>query len=150
CYGESRPRTMAVAGMLGIHNWAGTWNELVHVYVALTEFGKSKFIQAGLPAEKVVVKPNCLIDDPQRADGRGEHAIFVGRLSEEKGLRSLLHAWARLARIPLIIVGDGPLREVVRRMAARVDDGSVRMHGLQPRETVLRLIREARFLILPS
>jgi len=58
CYRDSRAATAAVALMLSVHRWLGTWSKMVDCYIALTEFARAKFIEAGLPAEKIVVKPN--------------------------------------------------------------------------------------------
>src|SRR5882724_6530140 len=114
CYRGSRPATAAVAAMLAVHRAIGTWQERVDVYIALTEFARRKFIEGGLPAERIVVKPNFVASDLGPKQGRGDYALFVGRLSEEKGLGVLLNAWGRLRElIPLRIAGDGPLREEI-------------------------------------
>ena len=93
---------------------------MVDCYVALTDFARRKFIEAGLAPEKVTVKPNFVPTDPGRRNGRGEYALFVGRLSAEKGLETLLRAWECLYhRIPLLLVGDGPLEAQLRGEAER-------------------------------
>lgn len=154
CYRGSRPATATVAAMLTVHRGLGTWTRVVDVFIAPTEFARHKFIAGGLPAEKIVVKPNFISPDPG-ADGpgageqRGEHALFVGRLSAEKGVDTLLAAWECLGRrVPLKIVGDGPY-------AKKVSDAARRLHGIewlgeQSHDAVLRLMRQARFLVFPS
>jgi glycosyltransferase involved in cell wall biosynthesis len=136
--------------MLGVHRLAGTWKNLIHVYVALTEFGRLKLIEAGLPAEKIVVKPNCLPNDPGERAGRGDYALFAGRLSDEKGIGTLIRAWERLDGIPLTIVGDGPLRQLVQSSVLRLRRASIRFMGFQQRDVVLEMMRSARFLVFPS
>jgi glycosyltransferase involved in cell wall biosynthesis len=64
CYRHSRAATAATALMLCVHRWLGTWSEMVDCYIALTEFARAKFIEGGLPAEKIVVKPNFVHPDP--------------------------------------------------------------------------------------
>jgi glycosyltransferase involved in cell wall biosynthesis len=150
CYGNSHLRTSAVAGMLGIHRYMKAWSEVVDVYVALTEFGRRKFVEAGLPADRIVVKPNCVEDDAHERVGPGEYALYVGRLSQEKGLSTLLRAWESLSSVPLMIVGDGPLGGLVRSVANRRTGGLIRALGEQPREVVLDNVLRARFLVLPS
>ena len=98
--------------MLGLHRRWGTWDKLVTCYIALTEFGRKKFIAAGLPEEKILVKPNFVDPDPGEREQSGEHALFMGRLSSEKGVSTLLEAWGRLPRhYALHIAGSGPERE---------------------------------------
>uniref|UniRef100_UPI002605A42B glycosyltransferase n=1 Tax=uncultured Thermanaerothrix sp. TaxID=1195149 RepID=UPI002605A42B len=95
CYGASRTASAVVATMLAVHRAWGTWG-LVDRYVVLTEFARQKFIRAGFPAEKLVVKPNFVDPDPGMGVSQGRYALFVGRLSPEKGVRTLLGAWKRL------------------------------------------------------
>jgi glycosyltransferase involved in cell wall biosynthesis len=135
--------------MITAHRLLRTWTETVDAYVALTDFAREKFIQGGLPAEKISVKPNFLHPDPGHGQGRGRYALFVGRLSVEKGVDSLLEAWERLgSRMPLKVVGDGPLASRVAE-AAREFRG-VEWLGRRPKEQALALMSEARLLICPS
>ena len=93
CYRQSRPATGALAAMLGVHRALGTWSRLVDVYIASSEFARDKFIEGGLPAERIVVKPNFVHPDPGLGRGDGGYALFIGRLSPEKGIGTLLATW---------------------------------------------------------
>lgn len=153
CWRGSRAGTAVVATMLTVHRWLKTWERQVDIYIALTEFARSKFIEGGLPAEKIVVKPNFVHPDPGvgvPGQGREGYALFVGRLSPEKGVRRLLRPWRQLRGIPLKIVGDGPLMEEVRAFVEREGLDDVEVLGRRPREEVFALMREARFLVFPS
>jgi glycosyltransferase involved in cell wall biosynthesis len=120
CYRDSRAATGAVAAMLVVHRLLRTWERTVDVFIALTEFARQKFIEGGLPADRVVVKPNFVHPDPGPGAHDGGYALFAGRLSPEKGVRTLLAAWERLgAGIPLKIAGDGPLAREVARACER-------------------------------
>ncbi|MEA5598355.1 glycosyltransferase family 4 protein [Rivularia sp. UHCC 0363] len=149
CYRESRVASTAVASMITVHRTLRTWVEMVDVYIALTEFARQKFIEGGLPAEKIVVKPNFVNPDPGIGKGSGGYALFVGRLSVEKGLDTLLAAWEQLSGpMPLKIVGDGPLSEQVKNAVQRLPQ--VEWLGRRPMSEVHELMGEAKFLIFPS
>lgn len=146
CYRESRSATTAVTGMLSVHRMLGTWTRKVTRYVALTEFMRAKFVSAGFPAERVVVKPNFVAPDPGVGCHGGGYGLFVGRLSPEKGVRTLLRAWAQLGgRIPLKIVGDGPLQHL-----AHGSTPGVEWLGRLDHESAVALMKEATVLAFPS
>jgi glycosyltransferase involved in cell wall biosynthesis len=149
CYRDSRAASGTVAAMLTTHRALQTCTKMVDTYVVSTEFARQKFIQGGLPAEKVVVKPHFVRPDPGLGMGRGGYALFVGRLSLEKGADTLVSAWEHIGRkLPLKIVGDGPLAPRVDEVARRVP--GVEWLGQQPLEEVYRLMGGAHFLVFPS
>jgi len=149
CYRGSRAETAVVASMLTIHRMLGTWQDRVHAYIALTDFARRTFVEGGLPADKLFVKPNFIDPDPGLGDARGEYVLFVGRLAEDKGLTLLLRAWA-LCRpsVALKIIGDGPLRgslaETLRQLPG------VELLGWKPKGEVINQMKGAAFLVLPS
>ena len=149
CYRGRRAATAATAAMLAIHRALGTWHHAVDAYIALTEFSRSQFVAAGLPEQKLYLKPNFLDPDPGPGSGAGGYALFAGRLSEEKGIRTLLDAWERLQeKYPLKIAGDGPLAPLVEKQVERRP--RLEWLGYQRREAVLALMKEASCLVLPS
>ena len=127
----------------------GTWWQAVDVYIALTEFCRRKFIEGGLPAEKIVVKPNFITTDPGVGGGRGEYGVFVGRLAPHQGLETLLKAWKTLGgKVPLKVVGDGPMTATVQGSEAK--DAGIEWLGRRSAQEVYSLIGEAMFLVFPS
>jgi len=149
CYRGSRRVTAVAAATLVAHRMARTWRRAVDVYIAVTDFARRKFIEGGLPAEKIVVKPNFVSPTPSTGDGTGRFAVFVGRLSPEKGLPTLLAAWRTLGeRIPLKIVGDGPSAPLVRE--AVTANAAVEWLGPRSADEVQAIVRDAAFLVLPS
>ena len=87
CYHKSQLQTAVVSAMLETHKLLGTWQNLIHTYIALTVFAREKFIEGGLPASKVVVKPNFLDLDPGTKQGVGDYALFLGRFSRKRAFR---------------------------------------------------------------
>jgi glycosyltransferase involved in cell wall biosynthesis len=149
CYRGSRGGSAVVAGMVGAHRLAGTWRRRVTTYIAVSESAREKFIAGGLPAEKIVVKPNFIHPAPAVGAGGGGYALYVGRLSPEKGIATLLEAWQGTRNaIPLKVVGEGPLAELVAA-AGRARRG-VEYLGSRTLEEVLELMRRAEFLVFPS
>lgn len=153
CYRDSYAGSAVVAAMLVTHRFLKTWHNLIDVYIALTEVARQQFIRAGLPGEKIVVKPNFVAPDPgeRNPEHVGDYALFVGRLSAEKGVKTLLKAWRLVHDVPLKIVGDGPLREdvLVQIRQNRWED-RVEWLGRRSRAEVFQLMKEARVLIVPS
>jgi glycosyltransferase involved in cell wall biosynthesis len=149
CYQNSRVATAATAAMLSTHRALGTWRKAVDAYIALSEFSRSKLIQGGLPVERITVKPNFVFPDPGVGLGRGRYAVFVGRLSAEKGLPTLIAAWRQLdGSVPLKIVGNGPMAHAVREAAA--NDAAIEWLGNMPLEAVYQILGDAAVLVLTS
>ncbi|HVS88349.1 MAG TPA: glycosyltransferase family 4 protein [Candidatus Acidoferrum sp.] len=151
CYRGDRLATATVATMLAVHHSLGTWREKVTQFIALSEFSRRKFSEGGLPAEKIAVKPNFASSDAGVRDGAGQFALFVGRLSSEKGVECLLEAWVKgNRRIPLRIVGDGPLRPMLEREKLVSGLDNVFFDGTLERTLVLKAMKQALFIVFPS
>jgi glycosyltransferase involved in cell wall biosynthesis len=149
CYRNSRSATAAVAAMVSTHRMLGTWRSRVNAYIAPTQFARTLLIDAGLPPTKIVVKPHFVDPDPGAGERRGNYALFVGRLSSEKGVGTLLEAWRRIGfDVPLRIVGDGPLGSEVA--AAADATPNICWLGALPSAEIFALLRGAAFLIFAS
>ncbi len=155
-YRNSILQTAVVAHMIEYHRKKKTWHQKVDGFICLTEFAKSKFVEAGLPGEKMFVKPN-FVDDPLR-DGskesfrkRDSYYLFVGRISEEKGIRTLVSAWnkQRLSGKPLLIVGDGPLKKELQSKFSDANS-NIEWLGRLNRAEVMNYLKNTRALIFPS
>jgi glycosyltransferase involved in cell wall biosynthesis len=149
CYRGSRAASGAVAAMLTTHRLLRTWDTKVDVYIALTEFARQKLMQGGVPAQKIVVRPNFVHPDPGIGSGPRQYALFVGRLFPEKGLDTLLAAWQRLrVQVPLKVVGEGPWHH--DSMAKKGALSNIEWLGRRPREEISTLLGSASFLVFPS
>lgn len=149
CYRHSRAASAVVVSMVGAHKLAGTWRKRVSTYIAVSEFARDIYIAGGLPANKIAVKPNFIHPTPPPGTGGGGYALYVGRLSQEKGIAAMLNAWKGAHEaIPLKIVGEGPLAELV--IAAMQENKRIEYLGAKPLPEVLDLMRNAEFLVFPS
>jgi len=151
CYHQSHSATAVVALMIAVNRRRNTWPGKVDRIIALTRFSRQKMVEAGLPEEQVIVKPHFVYPDPGQGVGPRDYALFVGRLSPEKGVNVALTAWSKLQKpIPLLIAGGGPEREALEDQAHRAALTQVTFLGLIPRAETLAAIQAARFLVFPS
>ena len=149
CYRDSRSGSAVVGGTMALHARLGTWQHRVDRFIALTDFAATKFSHRRIPADRLRVKPNFA---PDRGVGveRERVALYVGRLSEEKGIETLLAAdAAHVLPMPIVILGDGPLREKVHAACARPGSQLIAV-GRRSSDEVLARMKRAAVLVLPS
>jgi len=151
CYHNSMATTAVVAGMIAVHRGLHTWTHPGHFYIALSEFARRKFIDSGLPKDRIFIKPNFVDPDPGMPIDKDEYAVFAGRLSPEKRVSTLLDAWERgRTRFPLLILGGGPERLDLEQLARQRGLSGIQFKGQVPRAEVIATIRKARFLVFSS
>jgi glycosyltransferase involved in cell wall biosynthesis len=151
CYRDSRGATAGVALMIAVHRKLHTWRDSVTRFIALTEFAKQKFVAAGFPSDKLVVKPNFVDPDPCERVSSGEYAVYVGRLTQDKGLGVLLDAWKQLrGKYPLEIVGEGPERLRLEAQARESQLSGITFRGQLSRAEAVAAVKNARFIVVPS
>ena len=155
CYRDSAGASAALTASLSLHRAIGTFHRSVDRFLALTDFSRRLLIRDGIPADKVVVKPNSVPDpgagsesDVRRDQPR--YVAFAGRLIDIKGVRTLLAAWDRSEHdgLQLRIAGDGPLRTLVEQASRR--DPSVSSLGWLTEQDVADLMRGADAVLVPS
>jgi glycosyltransferase involved in cell wall biosynthesis len=155
CYRDSAVQTQVWCRVMG-RGWSqGTFESMVDAYIAPSKVVARKHAEMGLPSDRIhVVHHAC--DDPQptmtEADIRARlsgarGAVFVGRLSPEKGVDTLVEAWRGLD-VPLRIVGTGPEEERLRALAG--DQPSIEFLGELPHAAVIDELRRAGMLVFPS
>lgn len=147
CYRGSRLASFSVVSTVAFHHLIGTWRNRVTRYIALCEFAREKVLQAGLRPERVVVKPNFSRDRHAGVDLTGPRsgALYLGRLSVEKGVDVLIDAWNKL-EVPISVIGTGTLEDRMRSAAG----SKVTMRGFLSDEEVTEAMRQASFLVMPS
>jgi glycosyltransferase involved in cell wall biosynthesis len=150
CYRKSYSASIMTVAMLTLHSLLRTWQNRIDRFIALTEFAKEKFIQGGIPSEKIVVKPNFVFIDPGFMSHKDTFALFIGRLSDEKGIITLLNAWKDIGTILLKIVGFGPLEKTIKNLIISKNMGTVEVLGQLSQNDAIDLMKKAKFLLFPS
>lgn len=149
CYRGSAIQSGAVAVTITTHRAAGTWRE-VDVVIALTEFAADRLVLAGVPRDRVIVKPNTVEDPGERLRPASESdvVLYVGRLIESKGILDLVGAWRRISEgnLRLVVMGDGPLLATLRQ----TETAGIEVRGAVEPIEVANAMRDARALVIPS
>lgn len=143
CYRGSATQSAVISGMLVLHRALGTWSNKVTRYIALNEFCRRKFVEGGLPADRIVVKPNFVRADAVH-DGPRSGLLFAGRLSPEKGVATLAAALRRVPELSVRVAGEGPAASVLRAVP------NATLLGSLPVADVMRQMSTASALLLPS
>lgn len=146
CYRESRAASGVVAYLLASKK--SVYHSAINRYLCLTEFAKRKHIEGGYPAEKLSVKQNFMVTDPGVGEGGGGYALFVGRLTAEKGADTLIEAWTKAEpELKLVVIGDGPMLEELK---AQAEGHNIEFWGRKSRQEVLETLQRAEVVIIPS
>lgn len=151
CYQDSFINSIAMALPLMMTNWRKTLLSSVDLFLSPSRFVKEKFVEIGFPEEKIAVLPNFLDFEPLETTRKPEHyAIFIGRLSEEKGIFTLLKALKKFPELKLKILGEGPLGKELKAFTASSKMGNIEFTGFIDGEKKLDILSRARFLVFPS
>ncbi len=148
-YRSSKIQTAILAAMTTLHNLLGTWRNKIDKFIVLTEFARTRFQDSALRVskEQFVLKPN-FIEDPGNGEvNRKDFFLYVGRLSVEKGIDTLLSAF-KLCNYKLKIIGDGPLRSKVE--LAVKSNTNIEYAGFQKKNFILNELKSCKALLCPS
>ncbi|MDX6496061.1 MAG: hypothetical protein QOE17_2047 [Gaiellales bacterium] len=149
CNRGSLAGSALVAGETWLHRTLRLWEHGVDVFVTPSSYLREKLIAGGYPADRVVHVPNFV--DPERfraSPEPGGYFLYLGRLSHEKGVETLIEATAGTP-LELRIAGDGPERERLEAMAAR-SGARVEFLGHRSGDDLERLVAGARAIVVPS
>jgi len=150
CMHQSRTISAIYAASLWNLKRCGAFDR-VSMFLCPSEFSRLQAIKNGIEPARLRVRPHSI---DARAippgTGRGEYFLYLGRISREKGLDTLLRAFERLPEAPLRIAGAGPMEEEVRGRLSGPGMRHVQMLGFQTGEAKLDLLRNARAVIVPS
>jgi len=150
CFKHSRSKSFALATFLGVHNAIGTWKDKVDYFIVLTPFIKKLVVSSGLKIDpdRVIVKPNSTDDFQENTIGvsKKNGYLFVGRLSKEKGVNTLIHAFNKMPDKLLEIVGTGDLENELRAIAQK----NIIFHGVKDKDFIKQKLNESKALMFPS
>ncbi len=154
CYRNSFFATAPLALNIALHRRLGTWTNQVDAFSVMTEDQRNLVIEAGLPAEKVFIKPNFYKHNkkPLPWSQRNGYALYIGRLTEEKGIRHLIKAWLEwgIEAPSLHIIGDGPLKRSLEQDVYQYASGKITFLGFVSDDEKDKQLSEANLLIMPS
>ncbi|MCP3955989.1 MAG: glycosyltransferase family 4 protein [Desulfobacterales bacterium] len=149
CYRNNLLASFITAAVMKVYRILGTRKNMIDCFFTPTEFSRNKLIECGIAPELLKTKPNFIDPAPSAGGGKGGYALFVGRLSPEKGVDTLLHAWQSLSsRLPLKIIGDGPMDSQVE--AAVQANKNIDWLGPRSHAQVLSYLGEAAMLVMTS
>lgn len=155
CYRNGRTATIPLAVMISLHHMIGTWRRDVDAFIVFTGFQRDKMTGAGLPAERIHIKPHFYPDPPRPLpwEEREPKVIFIGRLGAEKGINVLMEAWNEWGKEApcLEIIGDGPERAGLEKAAGKAGlMDKIHFRGQLPFSEVQERLARASLLVLPS
>jgi glycosyltransferase involved in cell wall biosynthesis len=150
CYRGSLAFSALAADMTDYHWHQNTWNSVVDRFIVATEFSKKKYIQAGIPSDKLKVLPHFVQEPPQSDRTKSNYALYAGRLSQEKGVDVLLKAWRDIKEVPLYIVGRGPKQQEMEGYIKKHGMTNVKILGFLESQEYHKVLSQARFLVVPS
>ena len=154
CYRDSYLLSALYSATMAINRGTGMLDK-VDAFVCLTGFFEQKMREMGIPEDKIFVRPNfidALRDSPQSRNGGsgGSYGLYLGRLSAEKGLWTLIRAFEQLPEIELRITGTGPLEEEIRAYVRDRKLNNVNLVGFRRGEEKWKILENCQFGFVPS
>ncbi len=151
CYAGPRSSAVVLAAEAYLHKWLRTYERCVNLFLAPSEFVRSRLIASGIPAERIEVLPHFqTLPAAEELKSDAGYVLYFGRLSAEKGVHELLRSMVRLPHIPLVIAGDGPERPRLQALARELNLSRVLFAGMLHGQQLHRLIAGCSFSVFPS
>ena len=152
CYSGPFGSGMVLAAEAYTHRWMHTYEKCVDGFLAPSRFVRDQLVKHGWPADRIEVLPHFqrLPETPPSAPDPGAPILYFGRLSPEKGVADLIRAMQNLPEVHLQIAGDGPQRQQLEELTARLGLTNVGFLGYLSTSQLQKAIPASRFTILPS
>ena len=149
CYRDSIAASIVAATALSMHKIIGTYDQKVDVYIAISDYVKRVYVEAGIAPEKIFVKPNTVIPYKPHEKNRDNTFVYVGRLIPEKGIDKLLKEWSNMELdYELIVVGGGDYLKKYKNEFSAIK--SIRFVGQLSRQQAEEYLSMAVATIVPS
>jgi glycosyltransferase involved in cell wall biosynthesis len=150
CYRDSYTLSALYAASIGLNRLAGMLRK-TSAFICLTEFARLKLLEAGLPEDKLFIKPHFI--DAARVTpcpGGGNYVVYLGRLSSEKGLWTLLRAFEALKDPLLKILGTGPLEAALKGYVRERGITNIEFVGFKTGPEKWELLKGSLLAVVPS
>jgi len=150
CHRDSYALSALYATSIGLSRLAGVLRK-ISGFICLTEFAKLKLLEAGVSEDKLFIKPN-FIDATQVSPcpGDGNYLVYLGRLSREKGLWTLVRAFEVLKEPLLKIVGTGPLEAPLKAYVRERGITNIEFVGFKDGVEKWELLKGSLLAVFPS
>ena len=150
CFRDSFLLSGLYATTICTNRLAGVFKK-IDAFLCTTEFNKQKLMEAGIEEKRLFIKPNFLdITDIKPSFGNGNHIIFLGRLSPEKGLWTLVKAFEKMKDFLLRIVGTGPLEQVLKKYIQEQQINNIVIDGFKQGKEKTEILKNSLFMVFPS
>jgi glycosyltransferase involved in cell wall biosynthesis len=135
---------------LTLHNQLRLFDKYIDVFIAPSKFVKEKLCSYGINKKKIVVIPHFQTAINTLESCIGDYALFVGRLSKEKGIYTLIDAFKDISDKKLIVVGDGPERKKLEKIIRKNQLENVELVGFKNGAELEQYYLNCKFVIVPS
>lgn len=142
----------SLASLIG-YKEATTWNrkrleKCTDVFICPSKFMAQKMIQGGFTSKKLIPLCNFIDIDKCKKDTyeKENYYCYVGRLSHEKGIKTLIKAAKKLP-YKLVIIGGGPLSDELKN---ETTNANIEFVGYKQWDEIKEIVSKARFSVIPS
>lgn len=133
-----------------VNKWRKAYNKIDYI-ITPSKFYKDKFIEFGIDANRVTHIPNFLAEENIEFDELEEkdYYLYFGRLSEEKGIMTLIKA-VQETKVKLKIVGTGPLKEEIEKYVNENKLTNIEILGFKSGKELYTIVANSKCVVLPS
>ena len=134
-----------------VHRMLRIYKDNINVFICPSEFLKDKLVEYGFDESKLVVIPHSVeSENIQAGSGEGKYILYFGRLSQEKGVKTLLRAMESLSEVNLKIAGSGPQEEELKGIVKDKGLNNVEFLGYLFGQDLTKVIDESSLAVVPS
>lgn len=149
CYHRSRSASLIFDTSFQFHRIIKSFDG-INKFIFPSNFSRNYFLKhSDIPERKAIVVPYFTGADKNAGNHtvKKDYFLFVGRLSEEKGIKELLDVFSSLPKYKLVVIGDGPLRKQVDQYKKYKN---IVIRGFLSRKVISNYMRDALAVVIPS